>query len=340
MILVNDGTYRHTVFILRRFVNGNERLDGVFPVIEKITDAFASEPELTLDEFAALTNEQYLSRLNNFYLYLEFKYPFFDADKAGSTVGEDLESCPLDYSIRDRFFLNLELVLFEVGNNREARVDLVLRDVQGNEVQAQDNLDAELLVKYSPGQSFQDWPSISGETRIVTIPSGNSRTEVEPRFRYKGEGENIFNIKVRIMDVLEGQDTYVGRDDMVYTKSTEPFFLTNLISNLDRSEQDEPGTESLQNVIDSGDGFTEKNNAQFIFQANVKGRPVFLFPASEGSLSAIRYVQENNINILDANAFGISDVILEFDGEERLFTVYWAKNLIIYPYRVDYKFEF
>lgn len=340
MIYVNNGTYRHTTFILRRFVNGQEKLDGIFPVIERITQAYGSEPALTLDEFAQLDQPQYEARLNSFFLYLEFKYPFFDRDQALATTGTDLLACPLDYSIQDRYFVDLELLLFDVLGNKEAEINIVLKDFNGNEVAALEVIEVELLVKYSEGQAFQDWPSITGETMVVTIAEGSSRTVVQPRFRYSGTGEDIFNTKVRTMAILAGENIYVGNIDVVYTKSTDPFFMANIITNLDQSVQVVPTTASLQSVIDSGQGFIDRNNIMFTFQSNVNMRPVLIYPASEGSLTAIQYVQENNINILDANAFGISDITLDFDGAPIMFKVYWAKNQIIYPYSIDYRFVF
>lgn len=344
-MIVNNGKYRNTTFVMRRHANGIERFDGSFPVIENINDPFSDQLGLTIEEFQLLSDEDYLNRLNSFYLYLEFKYSFFKKSAYPDIVdnGEDLVKCPLDYSLSDLPYLNLDLKITENVDDSQAELDLVLNTFDGSETSISESVTATILIKEFEGQGYVDWTTVQGESVDVVIPSGQSRVNVLPLFRYMGidlnDGLELKNIYAEITNIVE-EGVVMGQNRIVFTKSMEPFFLMNLISNTNQSYQDIPAAVIMELGMSKGEGLSDPNNLLFTFSPNVKTRPVLIYPATYSDLSEINYIEENDLDILSAGAFTRFEINLNYDGALTLFKVYSANNLIIYPKRVNYRFNF
>jgi hypothetical protein len=340
-MMVNNGNYRNTAFVLRRMINGLEKLDGGFPIVESILNPFAQISSVTLDEFNLLTDEEYLNRLNLFYEYLEFNYLFFrriDFPNL-SSFGTDNVLCPIGSSVDGLLYIEFELNLFEDGLIKEGELYLVVKNNLGEEVAMGENAEITILYKEAGVGGFVDWNTIAGTVRDIQFGENDSRVLVTPYFRIYGpdhEDLDMKNIYGKIISV-EFSFMAIGEKNIVFTDSNQPFFIINFVSNLDSSYQDLPLIEPLEIAINTGENFVDPTEIVFMFQSNIKQRPVLIYPAIFPDLSEIYYIEEE-MDILDAGTFIKSEMIMNFQGSSMLFKVYSAKNMVIYPRQLHYKF--
>jgi hypothetical protein len=349
---VNNGQYRKTTFTIRRFLFNREILSGVFPVIERINNAFGEIPAITLEDFAFLPKNEYLNRLYLFYNYLETKYSFFikedwpGLESVESPYGENLIECPLNYSIQESLFSNLKLNLSEVGSNKEAFLDLELLQYNGAAVNAFNSFEVILLVKEYFGVGLIDWATVQGQLVKVNFNIGDQFVRIMELFRYLGEDDQtkeFKNIHVQILEIEDQTGIEIGAMNTVYTNGFIPFFMVNLISNIHDSFQDFPNTESLESVVLNGQGIVNGNQSSFIyeFEPNQKSRPVFLYPATFPDLSSINFSEDSGVDIIDSGAFDLNNggpkIVILKNVE---YKVYASKNMIVYPKRIKYNYTF
>jgi hypothetical protein len=329
-------------------MNNQEVFNSTFPVIERINLPFAEVPGITLEELAFLSDSEYLNRLNLFYQYIEIKYPFFKlADyPALLATGTDTDLCPLDYTMSMTLFANLRLELSESGSNKEAAVFLDLTQFNGTLAPSGQNLIVTVLVKEFFEGEFINWSNVEGiPVQVAFGPTDTSR-EVLPLFRYKGvddETKDFKSVYVQILDVEEGDGVEKGQITTVFTNPFEPFYLVNLISNIQTSFQDFPSQETLEVVVLNGQGIQNGDLSSFTFEfaPGQKMRPVFLYPATYPDLSTIDYVTDGGMNILSAGAFylqGEEPTRVIIDGIE--YKVYASQNMIVFNHRAKYEYNF
>lgn len=346
---VNNGKYRKSTFVIRRMINGNEVFNSVFPVVERINLPFAEVPGITLEELASFSDSEYLNRLSLFYQYIEIKYPFFKLSRYPelSPTGTDLEQCPLDYTMSMSLFANLSIVLTEAGTNKEARVLLHVNQFNGNAASAGQNFTVKLLVKEFFGQdSFVSWDNVDGEVIEISFSPNDSTIEVFDLFRYRGiddEAKEFKNVFVQILEVEEGSGVEIGEKSIVFTEPSEPFYLVNLISNIQTSVQDFPNQEALDVVVLNGQGIQNGQLTSFFFEflPNQRMRPVFMYPASYPDLSTIKYMNDGGMDIIDSGAFDLVNGLpkrVTIEGQE--FKVYAAKNMVVFTHRAKYEYKF
>jgi hypothetical protein len=347
-MVVNNGQYRKSTFVMRRYINNRELLSGDFPIIERIDLPFAETPGITLQELALLTDSEYLNRLNLFHQYLEIKYPFFKAVNFPNTdsYGTSLAQCPLDYDITQGVFANLRLELSESGTDKEAEVHLDLTRFDNSPVSAGNDFTVTLLVKQFYGQGFLNWDSVEGDMIDVVFGPEDTTKQVLNLFRYKGtddQSKDFKNVFVQIFEIEEEAPVEIGSKNIVFTEGFEPFYLVNLISNIETSAQSFPNTEALEAIIGNGQGIQNGNLTEFAFSfsPNAKSRPVFIYPATFPDLKSIEYANYEGMDVLDAGVFDTTGTVPKtklLNGVN--YKVYASRNLIIHPYTIKYLFKF
>jgi hypothetical protein len=333
---------------MRRTADGQEIFDSTFPVIERIHHPFAEIPGITLEQFANLTDQEYLNRVNLFYQYLEIRYPFFRlADYPQlSAVGTDMVQCPFNYSVEQSMYVNLRLVTSVSGINREATVYADLQKFDNTAIMAGRDFTVTLLVKEFTGTEFIDWASVQGRVEVISFRSTDSTIQIMSLFRYRGidDGAKAFkNIFIQILEVEEGSGVEIGPRHTVYTDPFESLYLVNLISNIQVSYQDFPSHEALENVVLTGQG-AQNASQQSIFYEFFPGqrtRPVLMYSADLPDLAAIGYVNDGGMDILDSGAFDLDQgrpKIRNINGKD--YKIYAARNMVIYTHPAKYEYKF
>jgi len=349
---VNSGQYRKTTFVMRRFLFNREVFSGGFPVVENITNPFGEITGITMEEFAFLSEQEYLNRLYYFYQYLEIKYLFFKkSDWPGLETleipyGSDQVQCPLNYQIEDSLYANLKLNLSEVSGNKEASLDIELLRYNGTTINSQTSFNVSIMLKESFVNDFVNWEEIDGNLITVPFNYGQQKVEVLELFRYLGtddQTKDFKNIYAKIIDVEEDSGIEIGMVNTVYTKGFTAFYMVNLISNINESYQDFPNQESLESVIINGDGLVNGAQPSFFFEfiSDQKARPVFIYPSSFPDLTAIEYMNDGGMNIIDSDAFDLENGLpkrVTIEGVE--YKVYAAKNMVVFSHRAKYEYKF
>jgi hypothetical protein len=354
MMLVNNGNYRRSLFVIRRFFDGEESFSGGFPVMENFLASFAGFPALSKQDFVRMPLPDYRLRLGAFYTFLSLKYPFFDPalhlpdpeDALLNAEGSDSAYCPVDFAPESGVFLSIETVLRASGSDRFATVVLRLRDGAGNLAVLQDGLTARVLVKEIAGVPEGSWDDAEGVVQNVSIAPGQSEATVVEEFRYRGAGE-LLSVEATLL-APQQEEVQLLAPYRVAVSSAEPAFLFNHISGLQKAYQEMIDRITVQEKIHAGEGIRVmgKRSYTFSFEPDRLRRPVFVYPAAWGKLSGILLVQAQNMNIIHDGAFLLdqngnpAEYSVEIAEETVSFYVYASKAMVSYPYRADYVFEF
>lgn len=354
-MLANNGGYRRTQFVFEKIINGSPVFTGGFPINVSILDAFAEVPAITEAEFVLLTDAQYQGRLSQFYSYLALQYPFFDplvhipllSEPLVNSHGTDTVSCPLDIPLFIRKKINLHVNYSTIDQEEFAEIYVSITNFDGSQYIAESNIPFEFLLKEQFGDALE-WLGIESTLINATIPQGQDSVVLVASFKYRSvTDDNIKSVKVRLLPIEDDSLVSMGDPDTVIVAHTDSSFLFNHISNLDQAYQDMVSDSALQLTVVNSDGLmlSAKTNRLFHFDADQPRRPVFMYPKSWGMLSAVQFVQQNNINILFDGAFMFNngvpyEVILSINNESIAYYVYPSKAMIIYPYPVQYRYFF
>jgi hypothetical protein len=352
---VNNGGYRRTQFVFEKIINGLPVFTGGFPVNVSILDGFAEVPAITEAQFVLLSDAQYQARLSQFYSYLALQYPFFDplvhipplSEPLVNSHGTDTASCPLDIPLFIRKKLNLHVTYSTVSQEEFAEIYVSITNLDGSPSIAGSDIPFQFLLKEQFGNAL-DWQGIESTLINATIPQGQSSMVLVSLFKYRSETDSdIKSVKVRLLPFDDDSLVSTGDPDTVIVAHTDSSFLFNHISNLEQAYQDMLSDSALRSAAVNGDGLmlSAKTNRSFHFDADQPRRPVFMYPKSWGILSAVRFVQQNNINILFDGAFMFNngvpyEVTLTINNENIQYYVYPSKAMIIYPYPVEYRYFF
>jgi hypothetical protein len=356
-MIVNNGTYRRTEFRFEKYVDGNLVFSGGFPLTVSFIAPFAQHPSISEEELSSMDENQYQSRLNDFYQYLTIQFPFFNVqehipdpqDELINSNGQDLESCPIDLSPQFLPYVNLQVDYFQMEDGLEAIIKVQSIDRAGNPVLVAEDVNVDFILKEAGKGAESIWDAIDGQIKTVIIPSGFSEAIAVPRFRYRGvETDMLYkSVFVQLFSGENSGDFKLIEPTKISLTLNQPAFLTNFISTLAESYQDQLSVNQVNELIKSGIGqiTTGKDSYNFSFKTGIPQRPVFLYPASWGLLSTIIYKQGYEADILEAGGFLLEDQMpfeasVNIDGVSVNYFVYSARNLIIYPKKADYTFNF
>ena len=354
-MIVNNGGYRRTQFVFEKFINGSPVFTGGFPVNVSILGGFAQVPAVTEDEFVLLSESQYQTRLSQFYSYLALQYAFFDplvhipplSQPLVNSHGTDTVSCPIDVPLLTRKKINLQVTYSTVGQEKSAEIFAVIVNYDGSPYVAESDVPFAFLLKEQFGNAL-DWQGIESTLISATIPMGQSSLVLVTSFKYRSETEtDVKSVKVRLLPFDDDAVISIGDPDTVIVTHTESSFLFNHVSNLEQAYQDMVPDNVLHSAAAGGEGLmlSLKTNRSFHFDADQPRRPVFMYPKSWGLLSEVRFVQQNNINILFDGAFMFNngapyEITLTINNEIIVYYVYPSTAMIIYPYPVQYNYFF
>ncbi|UJP63982.1 hypothetical protein [Mongoliitalea daihaiensis] len=354
MFLVNNGRYRRSVFVIRRFLDGVESFTGGFPVFEDIRRGFAEFPELEDEEFKSMSETDYQQRLGSFYSYLALKYPFFNVstdipdenDPEVNSNGTDTDTCPIDFPSGSSGRFVLRTLFSQQGNNHFAEIRIALVNRAGQEVLSPRPIMLTTIIKDIVGMPLEEWDLIEGTVREFTMNTGESEVVVYPMFQFRGEGE-IRSAQV-VLEPLFGEEPFsTGFPNKVTVSFNEPCFLFNHVSNLQQAFQEMISQQKAQEAVNSSQGIKllGKKDYKFIFEPDQPKRPVFIYPKSWGKLFSVTTSEFREINILQGGAFLLNnnepfEYTLEIDGEPVQCYVYAARAMVIYPNTVEYLFRF
>lgn len=354
-MLVNNGKYRRTLIVIRKFYDGEESFTGGFPVLENILNGFAEYPSLSPEEFQLLPDPDYQLRLAAFYTYLGIKYPFFNpsenipdiGDGDINSNGDDTDYCPVDYPSSNMVYLSLEVEKRVDGDDRYATVKATLRNRLGNPVTLGFVFYGSFVLKEFEGAPQTEWDNIEGSLETFEIGPAESETIIIPEFKYKGSGI-LMSVQAVLNPPDEADSIYIYPTSKVCIMSSEPAFLVNYISTLQHAYQDMISNAIAQEKVNYAEGvrLLGKKDYIFTFEPDQPKRPVFMYPKSWGKLSEILLVQAQNMNIINDGAFLFDnngepfEYDLTVDDEVVRYYVYASKAMIIYPYRAEYVFKF
>ena len=94
--LVNNGKYRRTTLTITKQVNGAAVNDTEWPKVHSILNAFGTYTAITEATFVTMSDTDYLTRLNAFYVHLEAMYNFFFSSQVSNDYnGADTILCPI-----------------------------------------------------------------------------------------------------------------------------------------------------------------------------------------------------------------------------------------------------
>jgi hypothetical protein len=353
-MLVNNGRYRRSLLVFRKFHDGEESFTGGFPISENIKNSFAEFPSLTLEEFQRMSDTDFQARLAAFYTYLGLKYPFFNPAESIpdelndelNSQGDDSEYCPIDLPVASRVYLSLETVYRQDGSNKFALIQVTLKNGLGDPVTLPGDYFGTVIVKEVDGVPIMDWVNMEGVRVDFTIPEGQSELIVIPEFQFKGEGF-LQSVEVLLIDEDQEDGVEIYPNGKVHVSAAEPAFILNHISNLQHAYQDMISNQIAQEKVDSGEGIRilGKKDYIFTFEPDQPKRPIFIYPKSWGKLSEILLVQAQNLNIINDGAFIYNNnepfvLSLNVNGEFIAYYLYVTKAMITYSHRTEYVFKF
>ncbi len=356
-MIVNNGKYRRTEFYFEKEVNGSLVFSEGFPLTVSFLSPFAQYPEISEEELSAMTDLNYQIRLNDFYQYLNIQYSFFNSvehvpnlqNQAINSNGTDLDSCPIDLAPEFYPLVRLSVEYFQMSDGLEAIIKVQSIDQAGNPVIVNNDRYIDFILKQSGISTTPIWDLIEGEIKSVAMLSGTSESVIVPRFRYRGvETDLIYkSVFVQLFSGVNSDDFRLTGPTKVSITLNKSAFLVNFISTLAESHQNQLTVAQIGELINTriGELTLGKSNYKFDFQTNVPQRPVFIYPISWGLLESIVYLQGNQSDILAGGAFILNnelplEIAININGSSINHYVYSAKNLIIYPKRAVYQFNF
>lgn len=354
-MLVNNGKYRRSLLVMRKFFNDVESFTGGFPIDESILSSFAEYTSLSPEDFQSMTEANYQLRLSAFYNYMSLTYPFFNATNSIPDVsnedlnshGDDSDYCPLDYPNAVRSYLSLEVTRRVDGADFFATIIATLKDSNGQPITFPFDFYFDWILKEADGIPLIEWDQTEGDLLTELLSEGESSVVLAEEFQYRGDGE-LLSVQIQLMPLEETSEVYIFPTKKVTVTSADPAYLFNHISNIQQAYQDMIDIVVSQENVDNANGIRilGKTNYTFIFDANQPKRPVFIYPKSWGKLSEIVIVQEQNMNIINDGTFLFNtngepfEQTLQIEGVNVQCYVYASKAMIIYPYKVDYQFKF
>lgn len=354
-MLVNNGGYRRSVLIMRKFLDGTESFIGGFPLVESIIKSFAEYPSLTQDDFYRMPEQDYQARLFAFYAYMSLKYPFFSAqenipdslDPLINSSGTDTDYCPLDYPSGSRIFLSLVLTTRVVGADKFATISITLRDGNNQPVTFNSDLYFDYVLKSFDGLPELDWSQYEGTLVSGLMLAGQSETVLVSEFQYRGTGL-LSSVQIQLIGASESDAVYNYPIDKITVTSAETCYLLNHISTLQFAYQDMISNQIAQEKINLGEGIRAlgKRDYIFTFEPDQPKRPVFVYPKYWGKLSEVILVQASNMNIIYDGAFLFDnngepfEYDLLIDDELIACYIYASKAMISYRSRTEYLFRF
>jgi hypothetical protein len=354
-MLVNNGRYRRSLLMMRKFLDGTESFIGGFPISESILSSFAEYPALTQEEFQRLNERAYQMRLSAFYVYMSLKHPFFSvqnnipdsSDESINSSGSDADYCPLNHPLASRIFLSLLLVTRKVGSENFATILITMRNGDNQPVTLPTDLYLDYVLKSFDGLPELDWPQVEGSLVNDMLPSGASEKILVPEFQYRGT-VLLRSVQVQLIGTNESESIYNYPIDIVTVTAVETSYLLNHISNLQQAYQEMISNQIVQEKINLGEGIRAlgKRDYIFTFEPDQPKRPVFVYPKYWGKLSEVILVQASNMNIIYDGAFLFDnngepfEYDLLIDDELIACYIYASKAMISYRSRTEYLFRF